>query len=300
LRRRIFRSIGIIGGLLTALSVVWEYARMNPSYRFLVDPWSFRGYESVHGAIALVLGLTLAVIALVTKSTRSTERQPAIVIVVATVVAAIVIAFVFDPGDDIGFNAFLAIVFGFLLGLIAMRLNQRRLIRELPFGTKPKTSVSFFTWLAAFVVFSVILVIVSGSIDSLSLPIVVALVFVLLGALSVATSPLELAAARMLIYASVLAGATIGLSGGAIRSTLVRFQTDPESTIGIAAQLKDTQVTWGYFLAIIGIVLVFLGAVAQWARRRDALQAAARIAAQRAAAEASAAEIAAARAKAGL
>ena len=300
MRRRIFTSIGIIGGLLTAASILWEYARMNPAYRFLVDPWSFRGYESVHGAIALVIGLGLAAVAFVTKSTRSTERQPAIAIVVATAVAATVIAFVFDPGDDIGFNAFLAIVFGFLFALIAMRLNQRRLMNDLPIGAKPKTSVSFFTWLAAFVVFSVILILVSGSIDSLSFPIVVALVFLLLGALSVATNPLELAAARMLIYSTVLAGAAIGLSGGAIRSTLVRLQTDPESTIGIAAQLKDTQVTWGYFLANIGIMLVFFGAVGQWARRRDALQAAARIAAQRAAAEASAAEIAAARAKAGL
>ena len=59
-------------------------------------------------------------------------------------------------------------------------------------------------------------------------------------------------------------------------------------------------MTWGWFLANIGVALVFIGAVSLWGRRRDALQAAARIAAQRAAAEESAAEIAEARAAAGL
>lgn len=300
MRRKIFSSIGIIGGLLTAGSVLWEYARMNPAYRFLVDPWSMRGYEMVHGAIAVVIGLGLAALAAVTKSGRSTEPQPAITTVIGTLIFAMVVAFVFDPGDTLGFNAFLALVFAFLLALIGMRLVQRRILRDLPFGTKPKTSISFFSWLGGFVVLGAILIAVSGNIDSLSLPVVVALVFALLAVLSIATPPVELAATRMLIYSTLLAGATIGLSGGAIRSTLIRFQASAESSIQIAAQFKDTQVTWGYFLANIGIGLVFFGAVGQWGRRRDALQAAARIAAQRAAAEASAAEIAAARAKAGL
>lgn len=297
MRRRIFSSIGIIGGLLTAASILWEYARMNPAYRFLVEPWSVRGFEIVHGAIALVIGLVLAALAAVIRNKRSTDRQPAITTVVATGVIAVIIAFAFDPGDRVGFNAFLALVFAFILALIGMRLVQRRLMRDLPFGSKPKTSVSFLSWLVGFVVLGVILIAVSEAIDSFSVPVTVLLVFLLLGLLSVATAPIELAATRMLIYSTVLAGATIGLSGGAIRATLIRVQLEET---GLSGQFKDTQVTWGYFLANIGIALAFFGAVALWARRRDALQAAARIAAQRAAAEASAAEIAAARAKAGL
>ena len=123
MRRRIFSSIGIIGGVLTAASVLWEYARMSPAYRFLVDPWSIRGFETVHGAIAVAIGLALAALAAVTRSPKSVEPQPAATTVVASVIVATVIAFAFDPGTDVGFNAFLAIVFGLLLALISMRVR---------------------------------------------------------------------------------------------------------------------------------------------------------------------------------
>lgn len=273
---------------------------MNPSYRSLVDPWSIRGFESVHGAIALTIGLGLAALAAATRWHRSSERNLTIGIVAAAVVFAIVLGFVFDPGEDFGFSAFLAFVFAFLISMIGMRLAQRWLMRDLPAGSKPKTSISFLIWVGGFVVLVAILLPMSSDDTKLSFPIVVAIVFILLGVLSLATAPLELAAPRMTIYSSLLAGATIGLGGGAIRSTLIRLQSGAESTIGFPAQFKDTQVTWGYFLANIGILLVFIGAVSIWGRRRDALQAAARIAAQRAAAEQSAAEIEAARVAAGL
>jgi hypothetical protein len=299
LRRHIFTSIGVIGGLLTATSVLWEYARMNPAYRSLVDPWSIRGFESVHGAIAVAIGLGLAVLAAATKWKRSTEPRIALIIVGTTVVVAAIFAFAFDPGRDFAFDGALAVGNAFLLSMITMRLAQRRLSRHLPFGSKPSTSVSFGVWAASFAIFGALLLAITADV-SVGFGVAVTLVFLLMGGLSLASAPLELAAARIMIYASLVAGAAIGLSGGAIRSTLIRLQSGVESTVGFPAQYKDTQVTWGWFLANIGIGLVFIGAVGLWGRRRDALHDAARLAAQRAAAEASAAEIQAARAKIGL
>lgn len=300
MRRNIFSLIGVIGGLLTVASILWEYARMNPAYRSLVDPWSIRGFESVHGAIAFVIGLSLAALAAAALWSRSGERTSALAIVLGTVVVASMIGFGFAPDHEFGFGTGISVAFGFLLSLISMRLVQRRLMRGLPIGTRPKTSVSFLVWAGSFVILTAILIAVSSDDLSLGFGLTVMLFFILLGTLSIATPPVELAAGRMLIYASLFAGAAIGLSGGAIRSTLIRLQSGPDSTIGFPAQYKDSQVTWGWFLANIGIALVFIGAVSLWGKRRDALQAAMRIAAQRAAAEESAAEIAEARAAAGL
>ncbi len=112
-------------------------------------------------------------------------------------------------------------------------------------------------------------------------------VMLVMAALSLLSRPFELAANRMLMAVTVVAGAVIGLSAGAMRSNLLRLQTD----LGIPSEYKDTQVTWGYFIANIGIVLVFVGAVALWARRRDHILNQQRARRQREAAEQSAREI---------
>ena len=284
-----------------AVSVLWEYGRMNPAYRFLVDPWSMRGYESIHGAIAVTLGLSLAAIAAATSRKESTVAKSAIAIVVGTVALAAINDYVFDPGEELGFSTFVAILLAFVFAIIAMRLIQRSRMDKMPLGSKPASSLMFVVWLGSFAALSLLLILLSEATNiSVSFGTAVLILFVLLGVMSLATAPLELAAPRMLIYASVIAGSAIGLSGGAIRATLLRFQVEPDSTVGLSAGFKDAQVTWGYFLANIGALLVFVGAVSIWGRRRDELQAAARRAAQRAAAEASAAEIETARTKAGL
>lgn len=130
--------------------------------------------------------------------------------------------------------------------------------------------------------------------DQRTMPAHVAVLFimVILGLwVSVLRTP-SMAANRMLMASTLVAGTSIGFSGAAIRSTLIRLQT--ESAPFIPGEYRDTQVTWGYFLANIGIILVLVAAVMLWARRRDIVQSQQRAAKQREAAEASAQELAAA------
>jgi uncharacterized iron-regulated membrane protein len=61
---------------------------------------------------------------------------------------------------------------------------------------------------------------------------------------------------------------------------------------GLSGQYRDAQVTSGWFLAQLGFLLIFVGSVAMWARRRDIIINRQRAARQRAAADRSAAEIA--------
>jgi len=92
----------------------------------------------------------------------------------------------------------------------------------------------------------------------------------------------------MLIFSISIGGAAIGLSAAAIREHLIGEQL---TLTGITGQYKDTQITSGYFIALAGILLAFVGAVSLWAKRRDIISNEQRAEKQRAAAEASAAEI---------
>jgi hypothetical protein len=108
----------------------------------------------------------------------------------------------------------------------------------------------------------------------------------------------------MLIYATILGAAAVGFVGGAMRSTLIQVQTETfEAGVeaGLDADLlftpgryQDTQITSGYFLANIGMLLIFIGAVTLWAKRRDHILNVQRADRQRMAAQMSAEEIQAA------
>ena len=125
-----------------------------------------------------------------------------------------------------------------------------------------------------------------------ALPVVwVSIGALLLVGVAVTGKPAELAANRMLIFSIVAGGAAISLSAAASRSALLDAQLELD---GIAGQFKDTQVTSGWFVALFGMFLAFLGAVSLWAKRRDIIINQQRAERQRLAAEASAAEIQAA------
>ncbi len=284
------RGLGVIGALLTIQSIFWEYARMRPDYGFLVDPWSIRGYESVHGSIIVSIGV-LALVSFLLVSWEKAEI-PAIGAGITAFIAvgATAIPAAFGGGDYSLTPGFPVIaVVTLILGLAVFR-TIKSLLRKSTLSKK-----LWFMTLLMIAVFGVIAVAVNAAIGGrrISVPqwVAIGVIFLLLGLLSVASEPRELAANRMLMFSSIVGAAAIALSAGAVRSTLVRFQMEAG---GVPAQYRDTQVTSGHLIAVFGIVLVFFASVALWARRRDAILTAARVAKQREAAEASAAEIKAA------
>ncbi len=285
------RGLGVIGALLTVQSVVWEYARMRPDYGFIVNPWSMLGRESVHGWIAVAAGAVALTSFLLVAWKRSEQPANGIAITVFMAAAATVIAAAFGGGDySLTPGFFLIAVLTLVIGMVAFRLTLSA-AKDTPIATQ--FALRMLTLILAFGATGLVLNALIGGKD-ITMPqwLAVGIVFGLVAALSMAPEPRQLAANRMLMFSSVIGAAALAISAGAVRSTLVRLQT--ELGEGPAALYKDTQVTSGHLLAVIGLVLVFFAGVALWAQRRDAILTAARAARQREAAEASAAEIAAA------
>ena len=290
LKKRWVLGLGLVGSLLTVVSIAWEYARMRPDFGFIVEPWSIRGFETVHGAIAASVGV-LALAAVIGVAWHGSERfrnGAAIVVGVALGATAITAAF---GGDDYtvtpGFPviALLTLSLGMVLfRLIGLVSSDSGLMRRF--------------WFRQLVLIGVI-ILLAGALNAviggktITMPqwAAIGVVFGVIAAMSLAPEPHELAANRMLMFSSMVGAIALAMSAGAVRSTLVRLQVE---AIGVPAQYKDTQVTSGHLLAVFGMVLVFFAAVALWARRRDTILTAARAQRQRDAAEASAAEIRAA------
>lgn len=285
------------GSLLVVQSILWEFVRMQPDNNYLVDPWSYRGLESIHGIVFATIGLALFAASFVVAQKATQEPRVSLSVVGGIALIAFVIALIFAgdedltlAGDSLGGMVF-GLALGYALYLGAQRFSEKSLGSDAGITTVLKGgtgSIIMFVFLAiGFLLIQAIL----GSGRTMAVPVGVLIMMVLVGALMALTREPSMAANRMLITTSVIAGTAIGMSGAALRSTLVRFQGEGGS---IPGEYRDTQVTWGYFLANIGIVLVFIGAVMLWARRRDIVQSQARAAKQRAAAEESAKELAAA------
>ena len=119
----------------------------------------------------------------------------------------------------------------------------------------------------------------------------VSIASILLLALAISGKHAELSANRMMIFAVVGGWLTIALSAAASRMNLLAAQIEES---GLAGQYKDTQITSGYFVALLAMLVAFVGAVSLWANRRDVIINRLRAEKQREAAEASAAEIQAA------
>jgi hypothetical protein len=290
LKNRSVVVLGVVGALLAIQSIMWEYGRMRPDYPFIVEPWSLRGYETVHGSIAVAAGV-LALISVLAVAWRGSERvMNGVAITVVMAVGATAIALIFG-GDDYtmtpGFPiiALLTVVIGTVLYRVFLSVA-----RDTRFATS-------FWWrqlvLVVLVVGTALVVnaLIGGKRISWPQWVLIGIVFILLAALSISPEPRELAANRMLMFSSAIGAMALALSAGAVRSGLLDLQRDAG---GVPALYKDSQVTSGHLMAVLGMGLVFVASVALWARRRDAILTAQRAQRQREAAEASAAEIEAA------
>lgn len=289
------RTLGTVGSLLAIQTIFWEYARMHPQYGFIVDPWSIRGYETVHGAIIASIGVVALVAFFLVAWNGSEQPSVGAGIIGFVVVAATAIAAIFGGGNYEFTPGFFQIaVVTIVVGTILYRLMRSATAASVI------AQNSWLRLLTLLVIFGGVALLINATVGGKeqSLPqwAIIAILFLLMAGLSLSSQPRQLAANRMLMFSSVGAAAAIAMSAGAVRSTLIRFQAEAG---GLPASYRDTQVTAGHLMGVLGMALVFFAAVSLWARRRDAILTAARADKQRAAAEASAAEIAAALEKAG-
>ncbi len=277
-----------LGPAIVTVAIVWEMARTNPAYNFLVEPWSLRGYEIEQGWTYFAVGVVLLLFGIAVMPKKSVEVPYAATVVAAVTVAATILALVFGPDTaSLKFSGAITAVLTLLITLIIYRTFKSVVLPRVP--ALGKTIVRLVVWFGTFIgLFFLLSSTVGGSTVELNTGLAVFLAFGLLGLFALATSPHGLAANRLLIVSSVLGGAVIGMSGGSLRTTLLDAQVE---ATGVSGQYKDVQVGYGWFIALFGIVVLFVGAVALWAARRDIIIARSRAKAQREAAETSAKEI---------
>lgn len=275
----------LLGAAITMASIVWELTRMNPTTSYLVEPWSLRGYETVHGSVTFTIGALLFLAGLLTIWGRSKEPMISRIVAIAMGAGAIGVAAIYGTDEKTMGGGFL----GWLLAVLAGYVVQAAIMPLLPkLSGIARLGISLAILVITAVVLSVTLLGTSRS----ALPVVwVAMAAVVLVGIAVTGKPAELAANRMLIFSTVGGGAAIALSAAAARSNLITAQLELD---GVAGKFQDTQVTSGWFIALFGILVAFVGAVSLWAKRRDIIINQQRAERQRVAAEASAAEIQAA------
>jgi hypothetical protein len=240
----------------------------------------------------IAAGLALLLLAVAAIPQRAVEVPYSASVVGLTTVAAAVLGLVFGPNTvSITFGGATIAVLTVLLWLMLYRTFKSLVLPRAP--ALDRFSIRTFISLGILVVvFLALSVTLGGATVDLNPGLAAFLGVGLLGLFALATNPHGLAANRMLIYLSLVGGAIITLSGGSLRTSLREAQVE---TIGVAGQYKDVQVGYGWFIALFGITILFVGAVALWAKRRDVIIARARARQQRAAAETSAREIEASR-----
>lgn len=280
-----------LGPIIMIASISWEYARTAADYNYLVQPWSMRGYESVHGWVIVLAGVLLLIGGLFTSMERSMQPRYSALIVGYIVVAATVFA-AFFARDSISLTIS-PVTIGLLSVLLAaaISLALRSLMGENNRWLK-RALVTFTPLVIVFYVFFGATL--SGTTVTIPTWGMVFVVFLALGSMSLAIKPIDMGANRMMIVSAIVGGGLIWLRAGALRQSLIELQKETDQgggLFGIAAQYKDTQAAAGWWIAGLGTFIIFVGAVGLWAKRRDIVAGIARAKKQREAAEISSREI---------
>lgn len=276
----------VLGTGLMAASVCWEYVRMKPDYRYIVDPWSLRGYETTQGWVILAMGVALLVLAvpLSLRLLKGTLVESLILAGATTAFATFVPILADAPDQEPG--GVLVWSLAALLGLAAVAVAVRFLPKDLRGAWR---NLARFGILAGVIVLAGLVVydrLLAGR--SVPLWVLVLILMLTLDVLTLSRPPYELAPYRLLLIGVTLAWVVALICAGSIRSTLFRLQFEQ---MGIPAEYRDIQITSGILLTWVGGLLAFAGSVALWARRRDELQEHSRAGQQLAVAAVSATEL---------
>ncbi len=281
--------IAVIGAVLAGQSVAWEYARVTPSYRFIVEPWSVRGYDLVQGSVVATIAACIGILVVIAWLDVATDRKvPQVAVGAAFIGVTIGIAAAAGSKHEIILGTLAGIAISLAAGIITTALVKNLLGSRLEGRNRQALVYGGPLTLAVACYVGVIAPFFLNEPVTFDVWVLAALVVTPLVLLAVVGQPRELATNRLLILAVVAGWAFVTLSAGAVRTVLIELQQEA----GAAAQYKDVQITSGLILAFTGMGLAFLGSVAMWAQRRDQLIALRRAQQQRDAAEKSAAELA--------
>lgn len=286
------RNVALLGGVLVVASVAFEYVRMAPSYRFIVEPWSIRGYDLTQGKVVAAIGIGTIFVSLLAASAGGSTRFNAMAGFGIWLAAVLIAQFPDPPPIALELATFAALVIVAILSYILARSIVNSFAERIPKNMRRYTTLGLLVVLFAIGFFAIAKPnFVAPNSADVDLSVVVA-VFVGLIVVSAATAePRELAIARIGIATALMGWIVIATVGTSARTHLIESQLE---AMGVSGTYRDTQITSGIMVAFFGMLLVFLGSTGLWARKRDRLQVIARAHRQQEAARESAAEIAAA------
>ena len=292
MKQNLVRNLAIFGGLLVVASIAFEYVRMAPSYRFIVEPWSIRGYDLTQGKVVAAIGVGTIIISLLAASTRGSTRFNIAVGFAVWLAAVLIAQFPDPPPIKLELASFAGLMIVAILSYILARSIVNSLAERLPSTMRRYATLGLLVVLFGVGFFAIAKPnFVSPNSADVDLSVVIA-VFLGIVVISAATAqPRELAVARISIVTALMGWIVIATVGTSARSHLIDSQLE---VMGVSGTYRDTQITSGIMLAFFGMLIVFLGSTGLWARKRDRLQVIARARRQQQAAEDSAAEIAAA------
>jgi hypothetical protein len=262
--------VGLGTGLMAA-SILWEYVRMRPDYRFIVDPWSIRGFETPQGwAVATIAAAVLVIAVLVTTGVLKESLLAVVTVAVAATALGVVLAVVTNPREAVvGTPGVWGLAV--LAGMAVAAITAAALPGSLKGGARSWTTVAVFAVGLVITALAVFEPLFGG--EAVPLWAIVLIGFGLLNVVVVVRPPRELALYRLMINSVLIAWFIAMVMSGSLRSLLATRQFE---TIDIAAEIRDIQITSGVMLTWAGGLLAFLGTVSLWARRRDQLEAVAR------------------------
>lgn len=277
--------------MLVISTIVWEVVRTNPAYNFIVEPWALRGYETEIVLLWIGVSVQLLVLGYLVGFESSTEVTWSAGIVVGFGVLNILAVLILSPDPfTITMPAIVAFVVAVVVGLIVRRLASQLLGSRLAVVDRGWMGLIIIL-LAGGLTFALLSASAIGTEITIGAVPAVAVTWLILSLMVITKQPMGLAATRLLVILIAAGWAFVVLSAGGLRTELLDAQTE---ALGVSAQYKDVQASLGWFVANLGMLIAFAGAVGLWAKRRDQMLALIRARRQREAAEKSAAEIKAA------
>ncbi|MGA9595260.1 MAG: hypothetical protein WBV06_03825 [Acidimicrobiia bacterium] len=277
----------LIGAAITMMSILWELVRMNPQTSYLVDPWSRRGYQSVHGSLIFTIGGLILIFGLLTFFNSSLKPLWSRLIALVMALGAVVVAMLYGGSESAMGGGMVGSVVALLGAFVVMNLVDT-LLPEL--SSSIRLLIGSVTFIVAFFVLELVL----GTSHSAKPWVWIAVASVIAFGIAATGKHPQLSANRMLMLMTLFGWVAIAVSAAVARTSLVTAQVErsiAETGAPLFGDYKDVQVTSGYFLALFGMMVAFVASVSLWAKRRDIIINQERAERQRAAAEASAAEI---------
>lgn len=261
----------LFGLFALSQSTLWEYARVQPRWRgdrFIITPWSVRGYETPQGRVILLSAAILAVLAvLLVMGKIKANRVGTLTITGGLIVAAVAATFVGDarPTTVGGIGVVvLSIVGAALVAATVMRTLGHKVT------DRYRRWVRLGVWVVALPL--MIYFVIGATVGGLQRPawLVLAVGLALVGGVVVFRNPPQLGPYRMLIVGAVAIMLVATSMATAVRIQLTGMQF---ANWEAAADLREVQITWGIFMAWMGGALATIGAIGLWAGERDAVSA---------------------------